>query len=165
MVVILECLYRESSVSNGLGDRALRGASSPEVFWEGPRNEGGGVYTQTMSNPVSECAGPDKVERRNLPRIKSGFRVEVVMLSGEKAGDAVFAKTVNITKEGLGVEMSHELPVGSQVNLVIDQEGSSSECMGSVVWNSQRGESSFAGIKIIRWSFMEPTLQNLLNGR
>ncbi len=101
-------------------------------------------------------------ERRHATRHPSQYRAEVVVLSGPHAGEELQGQVIDISKEGLGMRMPAGLSKGDQLGFVIFAEGYESLCVGNVVWNSPEQNDGRYGLRISRWSYLDPALSHQL---
>src|SRR3989338_7098963 len=103
-------------------------------------------------------------ERRKYPRLSGHFPVDAALVTGSNAGDEIHGEADNISKEGLSLTLKTDIPVGDQVSLVIYDGEYDSLCVGSVVWQRDLPNAGHRyGIKILHWSYLDPTLQRELN--
>lgn len=101
-------------------------------------------------------------DRRRHPRAKCNFEVDIVSSAGWEMDGPVKAKAVNMSKEGLCIRISHKIPVGAQLSLVIFHAGHDSMCLGEVVWKEETTMGNIYGLVLKHWSYMDPTLKFLL---
>ncbi|MCG3204287.1 MAG: hypothetical protein KCHDKBKB_01002 [Elusimicrobia bacterium] len=101
-------------------------------------------------------------ERRRYNRLPIECDVDVVTVSGNRAGDQIAGKVVNISKEGIGVLLRAEIPSRTQVALTIYSEEDQSVASGELIWSKEMPEGILHGIRIIQWSYLEPSIENQL---
>jgi hypothetical protein len=102
-------------------------------------------------------------DRRRSPRLEADFEAEMVVVTGDKAGMEVPGRVSNITKQGAMIQLHSEIPVGSQVSLIIYSEEYDSVCLGTVVWQKNTPAGMHHGIQISSWSYLDPILEHQLH--
>lgn len=105
---------------------------------------------------------PKFKERRRYGRLVGDFEVDIVLLDGQKAGDQISGRVINISREGIGIATSTDLQVGSQLSLTIYVNDYESACTGHVIWTKELDGQRIYGIKIPRWSHLESALEREL---
>lgn len=108
---------------------------------------------------------PMAPERREHPRFLTDFRVDTVILNGEKAGEEVSGRAMNLSKGGLRLDLPIAVNVGTQLSLVIYSEGYDSLCVGGVVWVQRTEPGSRCGVKISRWTYVDAVLERQFPAR
>ncbi len=104
-----------------------------------------------------------QIERRNAARVSTQFKADVVVLTGKHAGEELTGNVVDISRDGLGLVVPGHFMEGDQLGFVIFSDGYESLCVGHVVWNKTVKESTRYGLKISRWSYLDPSLALQLN--
>lgn len=113
----------------------------------------------SLAQDPSLPAGP---ERRKSPRLKRDLDVDIVILSGKRAGDEIPGKVVNVSKEGLCLQMPPDIPLEEQLSLVVYCDDSDSLCVGKIIWKKEAGEKTNYGIHVLYWSYLDPQLERQL---
>ena len=113
---------------------------------------------------MEASAAPDIhfVERRRYVRLVGDFDVDIVLLSGQKAGDQVAGKIANVSREGVGVVMPPNIQGGDQLNFIIYTDEDSSICDGKVIWKREVKGRLVYGVKILHWTYMDAGLERSL---
>ncbi len=101
-------------------------------------------------------------ERRQTSRITGDYDVDVVRLSGQKAGDQIPGKINNISRGGAEMVTTSDVEVGDQLSLIIYSEDDSSMCDGRIIWKKKIGDRVVCGLKILHWTFLDSSLEHNL---
>jgi hypothetical protein len=97
-------------------------------------------------------------ERRRAERYPAQYKTDVVVLSGRRAGEEIEGEVIDVSHEGLGLVMQNGLSDGDQLGFVIFAEGYESLCVGHVVWKKTYENAVRYGLKISKWSYLDPAL-------
>ena len=111
---------------------------------------------------VSRAPDPYFIERRRYGRIVSHLKVAVLLFSGNRIGDQLVGKIINISKEGIGVVLRSNVSPGTRVELTIFAEIDQSAGSGEVIWRKEVKGRTVHGIKISQWSHFDPSIENEL---
>ena len=114
-------------------------------------------YMETSAAPDIEF-----VERRRYGRFNGNFDVDIVLLSGQKVGDEVPGRVINVSREGVGVVMPPDLQVGDHLNFTLYTDDKSSLCDGRIVWKKEVKGQLVYGAKILHWTYMDTSLERNL---
>lgn len=99
-------------------------------------------------------------ERRKEKRISESIELDIVVASGFIAGDLLAGEIVNLSNSGLGVVLSKDLGVGTQLNITIYFLEEQSFCTGIIKWQKKCEEKFIYGISVIRWGYLDPKLKD-----
>lgn len=85
----------------------------------------------------SSAINPEFLERRRLGRVSLHFDVDVVLFSGNRAGDQITGKIINVSREGVGVVLRSNVEHGTQVAMTIYSNEDQTICSGVVIWRKE----------------------------
>jgi hypothetical protein len=105
------------------------------------------------------------LERRTCPRLSRNYRLDLVVVTGTRSGDEFDAEIFNISRSGLGMVGPDGLQKGDQLGCVVHGENYESLCVGEVVWKEPVGNRARYGVRIVRWSYLDPSLDAELGPR
>jgi len=103
------------------------------------------------------------VERRRYVRLPSNLDLDVILFSGNRAGDQITGKVIDTSKEGLGIVLRSNVSPGARVELTIFTEMTESTGSGEVIWRKEVKGRMVHGIKISQWSHLDPSIQHKLS--
>jgi hypothetical protein len=84
-------------------------------------------------------------------------------LTGKHAGEELEGDVIDVSRDGLGLVMPAGVTCGDQLGFVILADGYESLCVGNVVWEKMLDKTARYGLKISRWSYLDPALATQLN--
>ncbi len=110
----------------------------------------------------------DGRDRRQYPRLEGHFKVDLLNMGDDPAipvvEPVVPAEALDISKHGLRLESTYNVPIGSMVSVVTYYQGQGSVCICEVVWKrAGSGNKALYGLYIKSWARLDKALEKKLN--
>jgi hypothetical protein len=98
-------------------------------------------------------------DRRKFPRMNGDFPTDVIDTAGDPLPVTLSARTVNVSRQGLGIEANTDLALGTQLSVSVQFDGRDSICLCQLLWK-RRSDGGFSyGALVKRWSYLDPALE------
>ena len=105
-------------------------------------------------------------DRRKFPRLEGHFRVDVLNMGDDpqvSPWEAVLeAEALDISMQGMRIKASHDVPLKSQLSVIVYYQGHESICLSEVVWKREVMGEFIYGLFFREWSILDPALEQAL---
>ena len=109
----------------------------------------------------------DAKDRRQYPRFEESFRVDLLNMGDDPTIESweavVSAKALDVSKHGLRLESSYNVPVGALLSVIAYYHEQESICLCEVVWKRKAEGDHLYGLYVKEWTCLDPALKRRLD--
>ena len=102
---------------------------------------------------------PKRPDKRRHSRRANDYVVDATDLDDMNHETIIRGTGINISREGLGLKIDLDAPIGRLLSLIIYHQDRDSLCLGRITWKIKSDNEFHYGIHIKRWTYIDPPLE------